>query len=75
VPPNQISGATARTPGICSIFCRSARGRKFARPEKCCTTMREAPSVPMVVSPVSASRSEESTTIRKSTRMIEVIVR
>src|SRR3989449_1207910 len=74
MPPNQICGATATTPGNCSIFCRYASGRKLPRPVACCTTMFAAP----LVRPVSysiASRREDSTTISTRTRTIDAMVR
>src|SRR6267142_3158996 len=74
MPPNQISGVTATTVGICSILWRYASGMKLARPVACCTTMWVAP-LPVPVVPSIPSRNDDRTTIRTSTRTIEAIVK
>src|SRR5687768_5399468 len=74
MPPNQISGETATTPGICSIRCLWESGSSEASPVACCTTRRLAPRPPEGSASI-AFRSDTRTTISTSTRMIEPVVR
>ena len=74
MPPNQVSGDAATTPGICSIRWRWESGRKLASPVACWTTSRLAPFPPEGSASIAAS-SDTSVTISTRTRMIEPVVR